>query len=537
MIPDAFENPSVLRMGWTLLHFLWQGALIALALKSALLLVERRFSRLRYALAAACLFLMAALPVFLFCKPQNKSVEIPAAYESGQLTAVPSDDSPLTPAAIKKGPGFSARAFQILTPLIPWIAAFWFAGMALLLLKTAVGIIQVRILKQKTAAYCATKVMHTFHRLAHIPILESEFVTVPTVAGWFKPFVLLPKGAAEKFDRPMLDALLAHEFAHIRRHDIAINLFQTLVESILFFHPAMWWVTRSVRAEREACCDDEAVRACGDMLIYVRALSQAAQFRSSMPVIALSSSPLLDRIRRLTEMKISRTNHTSVFCVALLSVLFIVGAATGSILLTTIPQIVSASAQGADQDSGKTASTARTPVTPKYNLLCGIVIVNPKDIAGKRFTLPPPPKDEKDRVGACMLFDESMSKPAKVDGELQASKLLNKVNPVYPESAIQKHVGIRVLLSINLNEAGLVTNAEVAKSQTVPPDRDSNGNWLGGVPAGVIKGINSAAINAVKQWKYSPTLLNGKAIPVKTHVSITFTFSKDGAPQIFTFIG
>jgi beta-lactamase regulating signal transducer with metallopeptidase domain len=543
MILGILENPAMLRMGWALLHFLWQGTLLALALKGALALIEHRFSRLRYGLAAACLFLMAALPVFLLCKPQKGNAEVPAAYGNMQFEAIPASGSSSAPIPVERKPDFSAIASQFLTPLVPWIAAGWFAGMALLLLKTLGGVVQVRVFMQRTAAHCETKVMKSSHRLAArariagIPILESQFVTVPTVAGWFKPVVLLPKGAAEKFDRSLLEALIAHEFAHIRRHDIFINLVQNIVESMLFFHPAMWWVTRSVRAEREACCDDEAVKTCGDTLVYVRALSQAEQFRSSLPVLALSSSPLLHRIRRLTDMQIARTNHIFTFCGALLSVLFIIGAATGSILLTTIPQVVSASTQSADQNSGKAEPAARAISDPRYNLLCGIVIVNPKDFAGKRWTPSPPSKDDKDRVGACMLFDESGPKPAKVYGSLQESKLIHKVNPVYPESAISKHIGIRVLLRINLNEEGLVTDAEVAKCQTVPPDRDSNGNWVGGVPAGVVKGINSAAINAVKQWKYSPTLLNGKAIAVRTSVSITFTFSKDGAPQIFTFIG
>jgi outer membrane biosynthesis protein TonB len=108
------------------------------------------------------------------------------------------------------------------------------------------------------------------------------------------------------------------------------------------------------------------------------------------------------------------------------------------------------------------------------------------------------------------------------------------VEPIYPEAAIKEHVGIRVVLHMDVNAEGLVTDAEVTKSQTVPPDRDSQGNWVGGVRAGVVRGTNSAAINAVKQWKYSPTLLNGKAVPVMATASIEFTFNKDGSPKIVT---
>jgi beta-lactamase regulating signal transducer with metallopeptidase domain len=552
MIPSIFDNPAVLRMGWALFHFLWQGALIALALKGALMLVEQRSSRLRYALALACLFLMAALPVLLLCKPQRRISDIPAAYQAVQFETASVTGSTSAPIPIYRKPEFRASVFHFVTPLIPWIAACWLLGMALLLPKTIGGVLQVRVLKQKAAAHCETKGMASFYRLAararvaDVPILESGLVTIPTVAGWLRPVVLLPKGVLEKIDRPMLDALVAHEFAHIRRHDSAMNLFQTVIEDLLFFHPAMWWVTRSVRAEREACCDDDAVAICGDTLVYVRALSQAEQFRSSIPVIALSSSPLLQRIRRLTEMRISKMNHVSAFCIALLAVSFIIATAAGSILLATIPpqnakSSISANTASGDQgfdkakpDAQGTSATSRDKEV-KYALLCGITGVTVDKATGKPVFFPPLQKDGKFGQGGCILLDVSTPKASKVSGELQASKLIHKVDPIYPESAIKEHVGIRVALRINVNEEGLVTDAEVTKSQTVPPDRDSQGNWVGGVHAGVIKGINSAAINAVQQWKYSPTLLDGKAIPVMATVSIDFTFNKDGSPKIVTY--
>ncbi len=569
MIPGIFDNLAVLRTGWALFHFLWQGSLIALALKGALMLIEQRSSRLRYGLALACLFLMAALPVFLLCKPQRSNSDIRAAYETVQFEAASVTDSAFAPTPIDREPDFGTRVFHFVTLLIPWIAVCWILGVALLLLKTIGGVIQVRILKQKAAAHCEIQGMASFHRLAarvgvaDVPILESGLVSIPTVVGWFRPVVLLPKGVLEKIDHPMLDALLAHEFAHIRRNDSVMNLFQNVIEDLLFFHPAMWWVTRSVRAEREACCDDDAVAICGDTLVYIRALSQAEQFRSSIPVIALSSSPLLYRIRRLSDMRISRTNRVTAFCIALLAVSFLIATAAGSLLLATIPPQNTKSSASANTpsggqyfDKGQTEAQeisaasreekeiaepgypAQIPKESKYVLLCGIVGSRADSNAtGKPIPppLPPPRKDEKDRAGGCILLDVSTPEASIVPGELQASKLIYKVDPIYPEPAIKEHVGIGVILSINVNEEGLVTDAEVRKSRTAPPDRDSNGNWVGVVRPGVVKAINSAAINAVKQWKYSPTLLDGKAIPVMASASITFTFNNDGSPKIITY--
>jgi beta-lactamase regulating signal transducer with metallopeptidase domain len=549
MIPDIFDNPAILRIGWALLHFLWQGTLLALALKGALILVEQRSARLRYALALACLFLMAALPTFLLCKPQRSDSNISSAHETVQFETASVTGSISAPTSIDREPDWGSKVFHSVTPLVSWISACWVLGMALLLLKTIGGVNQVRVLIQKATAHCETKGIASFHQLAAragvagVPILESGLVSIPTVAGWFKPIVLLPKGVLEKVDRPMLDALVAHEFAHIRRHDSVMNLLQAVIEDLLFFHPAMWWVTKNVRAEREACCDDDAVAICGDTLVYVRALSQAEQFRSSMPVVALSSSPLLQRIRRLTEMRMSKMNYVTALCSALLAVSFIIVTAAGSILLATIPPQdsksgVSANAPSGDQNYSKAKSEvqgAQPHKEGKYALLCGIISGTVDKTTGKPAPPPPPPKDEKDRVGGCLLLDVSTPKASKVPGELQASKLIHKVDPIYPELAIKQHVGIRVVLHINVNDEGLVTDAEVGKSQTIPPDRDSQGNWVGGAPAVVIKTINSAAINAAKQWKYSPTLLDGKAIPVRTTVPMDFTFNKDGSPKIITY--
>ena len=548
MTPGIFDHPSVLRMGWALLHLLWQGALIALALKGALMLVEPRSSRLRYGLALACLFLMAASPVFLLCRQQRSNSDIAASPGAVQFDAISVASSTSAPIPMDEKPDFRTNVFQFVTPLVPWVAALWLLGTVLLLLRTLGGVLQVQALKRTAAAHCDAEGTPSFRRLAAragiagVPILESGLVAIPTVAGWWKPLVLLPKGVSEQIDRPMLDALVAHEFAHIRRHDSVMNLLQTVIEDLLFFHPATWWVTKNVRAEREACCDDDAVAICGNALVYVRALSQAEQFRSSIPVIALSSSPLLQRIRRLTEMRLSKMNHVAAFCVALLAVFSIITTAAGSIVLATIPphsatSSVSAGTPGGDQASGQVkpgVQGTQPHKGGKYALLCGIVYVKMDEATGKPVVSPPLQDDGKPSPGGCVLLDVSAPKASRVPGELQPSRLIHRVEPIYPEAAIKEHVGIRVVLHMDVSAEGLVTDAEVTKSQTVPPDRDSQGNWVGGVRAGVVRGTNSAAINAVKQWKYSPTLLNGKAVPVMATASIEFTFNKDGSPKIVT---
>ena len=131
-------------------------------------------------------------------------------------------------------------------------------------------------------------------------VVQSTTVPVPAVIGWLRPVILLPASALTGLSVPQLDAILAHELAHVRRHDFAVNLLQTAAEVLLFYHPACWWISRRVRAERELCCDDIAVSLCGDRVLYATALADLEALRAE-PTLALAATdgPLLQRVRRL----------------------------------------------------------------------------------------------------------------------------------------------------------------------------------------------------------------------------------------------
>src|SRR5262249_17738290 len=134
-----------------------------------------------------------------------------------------------------------------------------------------------------------------------VRVLIAGAADGPSVVGWLRPVVLLPSATLLGLTPEQLEAVLAHELAHVRRHDYLVNLAQSLVETVLFYHPAVWWVSSRIRHERELCCDDLAVRSCGDALCYARALTRLERLRIASPELAMGAAggPLLFRVRRL----------------------------------------------------------------------------------------------------------------------------------------------------------------------------------------------------------------------------------------------
>src|SRR5207245_639661 len=130
---------------------------------------------------------------------------------------------------------------------------------------------------------------------------RSALVEVPTLIGCLRPVVLLPASTLAGLSPAQLEALLAHELAHVRRLDYLVNLGQTTAETLLFYHPAVWWVSHRMRVEREHCCDDAAVAVCGDAVGYARALAELEGRRTLAPVLAVAADggSLWSRVARL----------------------------------------------------------------------------------------------------------------------------------------------------------------------------------------------------------------------------------------------
>lgn len=315
-------SPFFYALGWALVHFVWQGAIVAALYAVVKVFLRKSSANARY--AAAC----AALAVMLILPPATMLVVGAAGQEDTQAVTlaavVPTSDAGPEAQAIaaSQGVGHSFAASDSLEPsqplqqwareqftgLLPWLVALWFAGVLLLSLRFLGGLFVTRQLKQLGTSPPVEQWQERLSLLCKqlrvsrpVRLCESLLVEVPTVIGWLRPVILVPASALTGLTPEQLQALLAHELAHIRRHDYLVNLLQTAVETLLFYHPAVWWVSGEIRQEREHCCDDVAVAACGSVVIYARALARLEQLRGVTPQLAVAANggSLLQRIQRL----------------------------------------------------------------------------------------------------------------------------------------------------------------------------------------------------------------------------------------------
>ena len=298
ILEPFIASPLAGAIGWTLLHSLWEGALISALLSSVLL--ATRSARIRY--IAACVAMLAV--VVGFGITLYRLMPEPAQTFPRFRPIVP-----FVPAVTALPPTNSGWSWlSILAAVAPWLAPFWLLGVLLLSLQRAMSFFAVR--KARTRGVCfASEDWHAeLARLAAqlgvsrpVHLLESCFAEVPMVLGHLRPVILMPLGLLATLPSEQVEAILLHELAHIRRCDYVINVFQRLVESLLFYHPAIWWMSKVMRSERENCCDDIVVSISQCANEY--ALALAALERNRLPrhqaAVAATGGTLVKRIHRL----------------------------------------------------------------------------------------------------------------------------------------------------------------------------------------------------------------------------------------------
>ena len=296
-------GPIVQAIGWALLHLLWQGTLVAAILAATLALLRRRSANSRYLASCAAMLVVVVLGIATAYRLYEPPVELTLAPSSAGARAFAGSASSEAPAVTQT---FDYLAF--LGSHLAEIVAAWLAGVLLLSSRLIAGWIGARRLARRGTRPASDQWERSLYRIAStlrlwrpIELLESTAVEVPTVIGWLRPVVLLPIASLSGLSTQQIEMVLAHELAHIRRHDFIVNLMQSVIETLLFYHPAVWWISQRIRIEREHCCDDMAVAVFGDALQYARALTRFEELRLSAAqnVVAANGGSLLSRIRRL----------------------------------------------------------------------------------------------------------------------------------------------------------------------------------------------------------------------------------------------
>jgi len=348
-------------LGWALVHFLWQGAALAILLGVALTVIRPTAARTRYTASIVTLAAMLVVPVAttlrLYAPTVPDVLPTPASPEA--VAASPAPSAPAAMKALSPRPQQqdirAARLTQLrdrLEPTLPWLVVVWVLGVLILSVRLAYGWMAARRLRTHGTRDVSTSLQHVLARLAArlhvnrpVRLLESVLVEVPAVIGWLRPVVLVPASALTGLTPQQLEALLAHELAHVRRYDYLVNVIQCVIETLLFYHPAVWWVSRRIREEREHCCDDLVVGVCGDPHLYATALVGMEHIRATTPRLALAATggggSLLKRVRRLLLPSAARAEYFPRWAAGIAGVLAVTVA-----LLTT----------GSDRLSGEPAT-------------------------------------------------------------------------------------------------------------------------------------------------------------------------------------
>ena len=579
MILEAWVGtPLAGAVGWTLLHSLWEGAIISAALAATL--VAMRSPRARY--AAACVAMLAMLVGFgltLARVMPEQARRAPAVSTSSiPASTVRAGIDALSPS----NPGLAAA--------VPWLALFWIAGVCIFYLAYTASWISVSRLRRRGVC-CASEHWQTLLarlstqlRLSRsVQLLESCLVDAPMVLGHLRPVILMPIGLLTGLPPGQIEAILLHELAHIRRYDYLVNVLQRSVEGLLFYHPAVWWMSRLIRTERENCCDDVVVAMSGNAHAYAVALAVLEQNRWSgrEPAVAVTGGSLVKRIRRLLYPQGPNGAWTPLFSAVILM-------ATAAVALTAwqaAPQqavqsaydkwlnedvvyIITAQERVAFQklttdeerehfivqfwqQRDPTPETAENEFKEEhYRRIAYSSRFSATSLSGWQtdrgriyITYGPPDEIEShpspdagapfeewlynhiEGVGDRVIFTftdtqrngeyhmtvnpllaKSAASPAperiRVGAQVQERNLITMVDPLYPPLAMQARIQGLVRFNVVIGKDGRVANMQLVSGHPL---------------------LVAAARDAVRQWVYKPTLLNGDPVEVVTEVGVNFT--------------
>jgi beta-lactamase regulating signal transducer with metallopeptidase domain len=325
---NLLGTPLAQAIGWALVHLLWQGLLVAAILAATLALLSKQSANARYLASCGALALLVVLGAATAYRSYEGSGELGVGSGSVSTPLLVNDPAAETSApsqaTISQTPQSTPHTpfLALAKAQLPKVVLIWLTGVLLLSVRLLFGWLRAHAIAKRNATDAAPEWQRAARRLAHalnlrraVQLLESAAVEVPTVIGWLRPVVLLPAATLTGLSTEQMEMILAHELAHVRRNDFFVNLMQAVVETLLFYHPAVWWISNRIRVEREHCCDDVAVSVTGNALVYARALTRLEELRvaDAQAFIAANGGSLIGRIRRLAGARVESPNAPSRF--------------------------------------------------------------------------------------------------------------------------------------------------------------------------------------------------------------------------------
>ncbi|CAL1517361.1 M56 family metallopeptidase [Chitinophaga sp. MM2321] len=322
-----FTGDLVHALGWTILHAIWQAFFVYACLKIVLKLWPMASARIKYnlsmfSLAGIFTWFLITLYQQLQVLSQTKQLVLQLSAQQLAITGQPLP-------AVYQGQEEMATLFPSLEMCLPVLVALYIAGMAVMIIKLVSDLLQLQQIRTKQVESMGEAwENHLEHLVAQlqlprkVQLLVSRYIQVPVMLGFFKPVILLPIAMVNNLSEEQLEAILLHELAHIKRNDYLLNIFQSIVETILFFNPFVWLISKTIRQEREHCCDDLVIAGTVQPLHYARALIALEEYRlTANPLtmaIADNKQHLFHRIKRIMEMKTKHLNYSQKFLAVLI---------------------------------------------------------------------------------------------------------------------------------------------------------------------------------------------------------------------------
>lgn len=324
-IQTLFSEQLIEAFGWTLLHSIWQISIVAISVTLILLLLRKNSAQARYFIAFSSLIIIAIWTSVTFNNAlkyanEKQALKIEMTSNPNYLKSLIHNKFNITITDSEKT--FDMRMIKIRSFFqrnFDIICSIWLLGMVILMIRLLGGLFYTHRLRttqlEPITGEWLNIIEETIIKLRVTIPLEASFSKIarsPMTLGIIKPILLFPASSITGLSTKQIESIVAHEIAHVIRHDYLFNILQSIVEIVFFYHPAIWLISTHIRGERENCCDDIAVEITEDRVAYVKALASIQLNSAQSPKMAMNFSKnghsLLNRIKRIQNQDTMKTN-------------------------------------------------------------------------------------------------------------------------------------------------------------------------------------------------------------------------------------